>query len=54
VNLSQLDRTESARAEWLHSRHGTRATAGVDRGAVLELGNPEAFGKAPALLVVRQ
>jgi len=54
VNLSQLERPESARAEWLNTWDRSRAPASIGRGGVVRLRKPQAFGQAPALLVVRQ
>lgn len=51
ANLSQL--AGNADAEWINTWDGTRVKAAV-RNEVVRLAKPEAFGKAPAVLIVRR
>ena len=53
VNLLALEDAQNARAEWVNTWTGAREKARIARG-VLKLRKPEAFGDAPAVLVVRK
>lgn len=55
VNLTGLDSPESAPAEWVDTWTGRREPVKLGAAAVQrQLRKPEAFGDAPAVLVIRQ
>jgi hypothetical protein len=52
ANLQGLD--GPGRGEWIDTWTGARVPVTVDKGAIVILTKPPAFGKAPAALVVRR
>jgi hypothetical protein len=54
ANLSQLENPSTATGEWINTWTGDRVAAQLSGAQATKLRKPEAFGEAPALLLVKR
>ena len=52
LDLGRLEQPEKARAEWLNTWDGSKTAVTIGQAGVVRLRRPQAFGKAPGLLIV--